>query len=434
MNPLEIVRKKRDGLPLSEADIASFVKGAAQGSWPEYQLSALLMAIYFQGMDTQETACLTRLMTHSGSVLQWQDLPGPAIDKHSTGGIGDKTSIVIAPLAAACGLFVPMISGRGLGHTGGTLDKMESIPGFQTRIPLDRFDNILRSLGCCMIGQTAEIAPADKTLYALRDVTATVESIPLITASILSKKIAEGITGLVLDVKTGSGAFMPTPEKSRQLARSLVETAKSAGVECQAAITAMDSPLGTHIGNSLEVLECLDILSGKGPEDTRTLSLYLTARMLVLGKVCPAMGSALALAQKKLANGEALELFLRMVEAQGGNPRIAQDRSLLKVAPESFPIKATEAGFLKQLDALSLGQAACLLGAGRERSDQAIDPGVGIIIQVKPGVIVLPGEQILEIRHRQGKGLERARQLCEQAIQITNHPYQKPALILEEIL
>lgn len=433
MTPLEILRNKRDGKPLTEKEISFFVEGAAQGTWPDYQLAALLMAIYFQGMTAPEAATLTRMMTYSGRVLKWDGLGGPAVDKHSTGGIGDKTSIVLAPLAAACGIFVPMISGRGLGHTGGTLDKLESIPGFQTRLSLTDFDRILRSLGCCMIGQTAEIAPADKTLYSLRDVTATVESIPLITASILSKKIAEGITGLVLDVKTGCGAFMPTIEKSRELAKTLVATAQAAGVDCLAAITNMDSPLGTQIGNSLEVLECLDILEGKGPADTLELTLYLTAKMLVVGKVSSSMEAGLKLARQNLTNGRAMEIFLKMVEAQGGNPHIAENRSLLEVSCECEQIKATTSGTLQKVDALKLGYAACHLGAGRNRSEDSIDHGVGILMRRKPGELVRAGEPILEIRHRQNRGLAQARTLCEQAMQISEAPFQEIRLIQEEI-
>ena len=433
MTPLEILRNKRDGKPLTEKEISFFVEGAAKGTWPDYQLSALLMAIYFQGMTAPEAATLTRMMTYSGRVLKWDGLGGPAVDKHSTGGIGDKTSIVLAPLAAACGIFVPMISGRGLGHTGGTLDKLESIPGFQTRLSLTDFDRILRSLGCCMIGQTAEIAPADKTLYSLRDVTATVESIPLITASILSKKIAEGITGLVLDVKTGCGAFMPTIEKSRELAKTLVATAQAAGVDCLAAITNMDSPLGTQIGNSMEVLECLDILEGKGPADTLELTLYLTAKMLVVGKVSSSMEAGLKLARQNLTNGRAMEIFLKMVEAQGGNPHIAENRSLLEVSRECEQIKATTSGTIQKVDALKLGYAACHLGAGRSRSEDSIDHGVGILMRRKPGEFVRAGEPILEIRHRQNRGLAQARTLCEQAMQISEAPFQEIRLIQEEI-
>jgi len=433
MTPLEILRNKRDGKPLTEKEISFFVEGAAQGTWPDYQLTALLMAIYFQGMTAPEAATLTRMMTYSGRVLKWDGLGGPAVDKHSTGGIGDKTSIVLAPLAAACGIFVPMISGRGLGHTGGTLDKLESIPGFQTRLSLTDFDRILRSLGCCMIGQTAEIAPADKTLYSLRDVTATVESIPLITASILSKKIAEGITGLVLDVKTGCGAFMPTIEKSRELAKTLVATAQAAGVDCLAAITNMDSPLGTHIGNSMEVLECLDMMEGKGPADTLELTLYLTAKMLVVGKVSSSMEAGLKLARQNLTNGRAMEIFLKMVEAQGGNPHIAENRSLLEVSRECEQIKATTSGTLQKVDALKLGYAACHLGAGRNRSEDSIDHGVGILMRRKPGELVRAGEPILEIRHRQNRGLAQARTLCEQAMQISEAPFQEIRLIQEEI-
>src|SRR5438477_9082922 len=285
MRAVDIIRKKRDGETLSPVEIETFVLGATAGEWPDYQVSALLMAVVLRGMTADETARLTGAMVRSGVRLDWSDLPGPKVDKHSTGGVGDKTSLILAPLAAACGVVVPMISGRGLGHTGGTLDKLESIPGFRVGLSLDEFRTALRDVGCALIGQTAQIAPADKKLYALRDVTGTVESIPLISASIMSKKIAEGIDGLVLDVKTGSGAFMKTEADSRRLAESLVSIGNAAGVRTEAVITRMDAPLGRTVGNALEVVECLDVLKGGGPQDLVDVSVELAARMLVLGRV-----------------------------------------------------------------------------------------------------------------------------------------------------
>ncbi|NBT61700.1 MAG: thymidine phosphorylase, partial [Planctomycetia bacterium] len=358
----ELIRKKREGFTLSESELKSFVTGAAKGTWPEYQLSAMLMAIFFEGMTTRETSNFTQLMASSGKILSWGDLPGPVIDKHSTGGVGDKTSIILGPLAAACGVYVPMISGRGLGHTGGTLDKLESIPGFNVRLDLNSFDKILRTLGIAMIGQTSEIAPADRILYSLRDVTATVESIPLITASILSKKIAEGIQGLIMDVKTGMGAFMPELNQARKLAKSIVNTAQKSGIRCQAIITNMDSPLGYKIGNTLEIQECIEILKGNGPQDTLELSIHLAAKMVLLGGIRSDIHQAIALVRNKLTSGEGLAKFEALIEAQGGDPRVIDNPNLLEISSQTFEVKASESGWLNAIDASKLGWAACYLG------------------------------------------------------------------------
>lgn len=430
----ELIRKKREGFSLSENEIKCFVDGTTKGSWPDYQLSAMLMAIFFKGMTTRETSNLTQFMASSGKILSWPDLPGPAIDKHSTGGVGDKTSIILGPLAAACGIFVPMISGRGLGHTGGTLDKLESIPGFNVRLNLDSFEKILRTLGIAMIGQTTEIAPADRILYSLRDVTATVESIPLITASILSKKIAEGIQGLIMDVKTGMGAFMPEVAKARKLAKSIVNTARKSGIHCQAIITNMDSPLGYKIGNSLEIQECIEILKGNGPEDTRELSINLAAKMVQMGGIKPDLNEATRLVRDKLANGEGLAKFSALIQAQGGDPRVIDNPNMLEVSTQTFEIKALESGWLNAIDASKLGWAACHLGAGRDKAEASVDAGVGIILHRKPSCRVTKGDIIMELRHRNGKGLKKASELCQHSLVIDEKPQSEIHLILEEII
>src|SRR5947199_6489376 len=322
MRAVDIIRKKRDGEALSRAEVEAFVAAATSGAWPDYQLSALLMAIVLRGMNDDESSWLTGAMVHSGVRLDLADIPGAKVDKHSTGGVGDKTSLILAPLVAACGVVVPMMSGRGLGHTGGTLDKVESIPGFRVGLGLDEFRATLRNVGCSLIGQTAEIAPADKVLYALRDVTATVESIPLISASIMSKKIAEGIDALVMDVKCGRGAFMKTRDDARRLAESLVANGRANGLRTEALLTAMDAPLGRAVGNALEVQECIDTLKGRGPADLEALSVELAARMVRLGGKAADAAGAEAKVREALTSGRALDVFRRMVERQGGDPRV----------------------------------------------------------------------------------------------------------------
>src|SRR5438132_110284 len=325
MRAVDIIRKKRDGLALEGAEIEAFVRGVTAGDWPDYQAAALLMAICLRGMTPAETACLTRAMVHSGEKVDLSDLPGPKVDKHSTGGVGDKTSLILAPLAAACGVIVPMMSGRGLGHTGGTLDKLEAIPGFRVGLSLPEFRTALRKVGCALIGQTAEIAPADKVLYALRDVTATVESIALISASIMSKKIAEGIEALVMDVKCGRGAFMKNRPDAQRLAESLVAIGRANGVRTQALLTAMDVPLGRAVGNSLEVIECLETLKGQGPADLEALGVALAGRMLLLAGAAAELPQAEAKVREALASGRGLEKFREVIARQGGDPRVVDD-------------------------------------------------------------------------------------------------------------
>ena len=341
MRVVDVIAKKRDGGILSREEIAFFVDGVTSGTLPDYQASALLMAILIRGMDAQETAALTEAMVSSGIRVNLGDIPGTKVDKHSTGGVGDKTSLVLAPLAAACGVPVPMMSGRGLGHTGGTLDKLEAIPGFRVDLSLEEMKAALARTGCAMIGQTAQIAPADKKLYALRDVTGTVESIPLISASIMSKKIAEGIDALVLDVKTGSGAFMKTEADSRRLAESLVAIGNASGVKTEAIITAMDAPLGRAVGNALEVIECLDVLKGGGPQDLVDVSVELAARMLVLGKVAGDIGAAERQVRSAIGSGAGLERFRQIIEIQGGDPKVIDDYTRLPHVPGRHLVPAT---------------------------------------------------------------------------------------------
>ncbi len=433
MRTVDIIMKKRDGLALEREEIRAFVQGVTTGALPDYQASALLMAILLRGMTTQETAWLTDAMVHSGVTVDLSDLPGVKVDKHSTGGVGDKTSLVLAPIAAACGVPVPMMSGRGLGHTGGTLDKLESIPGFRTALSLEEMRAALERVGCAMIGQTTQIAPADKTLYALRDVTGTVESIPLISASIMSKKIAEGIDALVLDVKTGSGAFMKTEADSRRLAESLVSIGNASGVRTEAVITDMDMPLGVAVGNALEVIECLDILKGTGAADLVDCSIELTLRMLVLGKVATDRVDAEKQVRAAIASGAALERFRRIIEGQGGNPRVVDDYSLLPTAPSRHRIMAERAGYVARLDAELIGRASVVLGAGRDRVGDAVDPAVGIIISAKPGTQVSAGDPILELHYREQAKLDAALILISRAITIGDEPPALRAIIVGEV-
>jgi pyrimidine-nucleoside phosphorylase len=405
MGPVHTIRKKRDGHRLDRSEIDAFVRGVITGEWSDYQAAALLMAIFLKGMDDEETADLTQAMVSSGQRLDFSDLPGPKIDKHSTGGVGDKTSLILAPIVAACGVYVPMMSGRGLGHSGGTLDKLEAIPGFRVHLPLDEFRAAVREVGCALVGATAEIAPADKKLYALRDVTGTVESIPLITASILSKKIAEGINGLVMDVKCGSGAFMKHRAEARDLAHAIVANGKHNGVRTEALITDMSKPLGAAVGNALEIKECLAVLRGEQAErDLVTLSLKLAERMLALA------GADHAMAQVEAAvnSGKALEKFRQIVERQGGDPRICDDPNLLPTAPKQHLLRAGQSGYLASIDAFAFGDGCMRLGAGRTRVDHAIDPSVGAVLRVKPGVKISSGDILAEIHYRDEEHLAAA--------------------------
>ena len=433
MRAVDIILKKRDGSSLTRPEIDFFVAGVTSGSWPDYQASALLMAIVLRGMSHQETAWLTEAMVQSGTRVDLSDIPGPKVDKHSTGGVGDKTSLILAPLAAACGVIVPMMSGRGLGHTGGTLDKLESIPGFKVALSLREMRRALGEIGCAMIGQTSEIAPADKKLYALRDVTGTVESIPLITASIMSKKIAEGIDALVMDVKSGRGAFMKTPEDSRRLAESLVSIGNASGVKTQALITDMDAPLGRAVGNAQEVIECIDTLMGKGPRDLETLSVTLTARMLLLAGAAASAETAERRVQEAIGSGAGLEKLRKIIEHQGGDARVVDDYRRLPAAPRTHAIRASRSGFVARLDAELVGRAAVALGAGRNRVEDTIDHAVAVMVLAKPGEQVRAGDPVLELQYRDAATLQPAERLAARAIEIEDVAPAPRPLIIDEI-
>ena len=433
MRAVDLIRQKRDGGTLDRHAIESFVSGVTDGTLPDYQASAMLMAILLRGMTPEETAALTDAMVRSGVRVTYPDVHGVPVDKHSTGGVGDKTSLILAPLAAACGAIVPMMSGRGLGHTGGTLDKLEAIPGFRTGLSLDELKAAISSVGCALIGQTSEIAPADRKLYALRDVTGTVESIPLICASIMSKKIAEGIGGLVLDVKTGSGAFMKTAEASRALAESLVAIGRAHGVRTEALVTAMDAPLGRAVGNANEVVESIETLKGRGPRDLEDLSVLLAARMLVVAGVAPDEGDASARIRRAIASGSGVAKLAQIIENQGGDPRVVEDYTRLPSAPDRVLVGAPAEGYVSTLEAEPIGRAAVALGAGRNRLDDAVDHGVGIMVIAPPGTAVRAGDPVLEVAHRAGRGLETALDLLQGAIGVAERPPAATVLVRDRI-
>ena len=433
MRAVDIIVSKREGRPLAREEIRYIVDGVTNGTLPDYQASALLMAILLRGMTREETAALTDAMVHSGIRVDLGGIAGRKVDKHSTGGVGDKTSLVLAPLAAACGVPVPMMSGRGLGHTGGTLDKLESIPGFRVDLSLEEMKAALARVGCAMIGQTSQIAPADKKLYALRDVTGTVESIPLISASIMSKKIAEGIDALVLDVKTGSGAFMKTERDSRELAESLVSIGNASGVKTEAIITRMDAPLGRAVGNALEVIECIEVLKGVDSADLVDVSVELAARMLVLGGVAENREAAGQKVRGAIASGAGLDRFRRIIEAQGGDPKVIDDYTRLPQAPYHHIVSAPRAGYVGAIDAELVGRASVALGAGRDRVEDPVDPAVGILLAAKPGDAVRAGDPVLEMHYRDRGRLEAALRLTSRAIAIDDHAPPRVDLIVGEV-
>jgi pyrimidine-nucleoside phosphorylase len=417
---IDVIRRKRDGQELSRAEIEYLVRAYTSGEIPDYQVSAWLMAVILRGLTRAETSVLTDAMLHSGDVLDLSEFSQKKVDKHSTGGVGDKTSLVLAPLVAAGGLVVPMISGRGLGHTGGTLDKLESIPGFNVNLSVPQFRSVLKACGCAMIGQTSEIAPADRKLYALRDVTGTVESPYLICASIMSKKLAEGIDALVLDVKTGSGAFMKKEEDAVFLAELMVETGERMGKSVVALITNMDQPLGTHVGNSLEVVEVLDALRGNGPNDLRELCLELAGWMFHLGGVADTVEQGKLKAEKLVASGKALERFRQMVELQGGDARALDHPEKLPRAKYMHDVNSPKAGFITDMDCEAVGTACVVLGGGREKKEDAVDPAVGIVLHRKVGDRVAAGEPLCTVHSNSATRDARATKLLLKSYQIAD--------------
>ena len=431
LRPYDVIKRKRDGGRLDGGEIAGFLDGYLNGDVPDYQMSALLMAVYFRGLDPGELAVWTDRMLHSGTLLELPEVSGVKVDKHSTGGVGDKISLPLAGLVAACGVPIPMISGRGLGHTGGTLDKLESIPGFSASLSVRRFREIVREVGVCIMGATADIAPLDRRLYALRDVTATVDSIPLIASSIMSKKLAEGIDALVLDVKTGSGAFMKTVEDARQLAETMVGIGKEMGKRVVALITGMDQPLGAAVGNALEVVESVEVLRGGGPPDVVELTLALGAQMLVLGGVASDEKEALERLRRVRENGSGFETFCRMVAAQGGDRAALEDPRKLPAAQRTELWCAENAGVVQAVDTEKVGVAAMALGAGRARVDSPIDPGVGLTIHARIGDEVVPGTPLVTLHLGARSDEARARALLREAYSIGEQPVSPPPLLVD---
>jgi pyrimidine-nucleoside phosphorylase len=430
MRAVDIIRAKRDGEALSREAIESFVRGVTDGSWEDYQSSALLMAIVLKGMTAAETGWLTDAMARSGDRVTLDHLPGTKVGKHSTGGVGDKVSIVLAPLAASCGVIVPKMSGRGLGHTGGTLDKLESIPGFRIALSLEEYRQILGEVGCCLISQTDNIAPADKKLYALRDVTATIESLPLISASVMSKKLAEGSTALVLDVKCGRGAFMQRPDEARALARSLVSIGTTAGIRTEAFITRMDAPLGRAVGNAVEIAECIDLLNGRGPADLEALIVRLASRMVWLGGKASTEGDAEMTVRAALESGAARDKLRQMIKWQGGDAAVVDDVTRLPASRYSHAVAAPRSGHVTALDALLVGRAAVALGAGRDKKSDPVDLSAGILLGKKPGEAVLAGEPVMELRYNDESRLAAAVQLAAQAIVIGDKAPAEAPLVM----
>jgi pyrimidine-nucleoside phosphorylase len=433
MIPQWVIEKKRDGGALEEAEIRAFIEGFTAGTIPDYQMSALAMAIFFRGMTPDETAVLTDAMMRSGDLVTFDAWPRPTADKHSTGGIGDKLSLMIAPLAASAGLAVPMISGRGLGITGGTLDKLESIPGYDTRLSVDAFKRVVADVGCSIIGQTARLAPADRKLYALRDVTGTVPSIPLITASIMSKKLAEGAETLVFDVKCGLAAFMRTVDDARALAQSLIRVGRALGRKTAALITDMDQPLGRTAGNAVEVIEAIETLKGGGPADTRLLTLELTARMTVLGGVHADLEAARLDLARRLDDGRALEVFRRMVAAHGGDARVIDAPARFAQPGAAVTVAAPVSGTVAFVDALQIGRIVLQLGGGRTTTADVIDPAAGIDRLVQAGDAVAAGQPLMRLLAKDASIVQPLVDSAAAAVRLTQEPVPERRLILEQV-
>jgi pyrimidine-nucleoside phosphorylase len=435
LRPQDVIRKKRDGLSLSREEIEFFIAGITNGRVADYQVSALLMAIYLNGMNDAEQQALTEAMLNSGNILDFTDIPKPKADKHSTGGVGDKTSIIIAPLVAACGVCVPMISGRGLGHTGGTLDKLESIPGYRVNLSATEFKQVLDQVGYAMAGQTAELAPADKKMYALRDATSTVESIPLIVASIISKKGAAGLDAMIIDVKVGNGAFMREESRAEALAHALVSTGNSCGIKTRALLTDMNQPLGGMVGNSLEILECINLLRREANEAARPvldLSMELCAHMLVLANVDQTIEAAHKRLDKVLKSGKALECLQKNVAAQGGDPRVCDaPQDFLPLVSETVKVESPRSGFITRVDTTEIGHAIAAIGGGRVRIEDTVDPTVGFTSELKLGDQVRAGDAIGVVYCGDSDAAAEAARRIQAAYEIGDAPMQLPQLVKE---
>lgn len=431
MRMVDVIDQKRNGGVLSDEQLQFFVDGVVDGSLPDYQISALLMAIYFQGMTDREQTQLTMKMMHSGERLDLSKIPGIKVDKHSTGGVGDKTSLPLAAMVAALGIPVPMISGRGLGHTGGTLDKLEAIPGFQVELSEQDFIKQVAEEKLAIVGATRDVAPADKKIYALRDVTDTVDSIPLIASSIMSKKLASGTDALVIDVKTGAGAFMKTEDSAVKLAKALVAIGKQAGLKCEAVISDMNQPLGSKIGNTLEIEETLDLLKGKGPKDLLELVLELGSRMVVMGQQAASLAEARAKLEQTIADGSALARFKAMIKAQHGDPNVVDDYSLMPHAKYQIEYPAQKGGVIAKLTADEIGMSSMLMGGGRQKADDQLDYAVGIELHKKIGDSVQKGESIMTIWSNR-EDIDDVKELLDQAVAIKESA-QQPTLIHETI-
>src|SRR5579864_6544598 len=433
MRTVDLIHKKRDGGELTAEEISYLVESYNTGDIPDYQISAFLMAVYFAGMSDREVSALTDSIVRSGETVDLSSIAGVKVDKHSTGGVGDKTSLIVAPLAAACGVIVPKVTGRALGHTGGTLDKLESIPGLRTDLSLDEFRTQLREIGVAFIGQSSRVAPADGKLYSLRDVTATVESIPLIASSIMSKKLTVGSDALVLDVKVGAGAFMKRQTDARKLAQMMVGIGRRVDRRVQALITDMNQPLGYAVGNAVEVMEVSQVLMNQGPPDLTRLSLELAARMIFLAKITPTLEDARHVAENKLVDGSGYRKFKQVIQAQGGNALALDKFELLPNATGMREITSPRAGYVSAIDAEDIGQASTLMGAGRERKDDRIDPAVGVILEVKMGEKVDAGSVLCRLYYTSDEHVEEASEMVEDAFRVSQQKAEERELILEVV-